>query len=364
MSEGGLGLERCVRLMPHDQDTGGFFIAILEKVGEHPAEAGLLPEDTPEVCVTEGSTVMPEELSTKYDADAAAGAGRKRKGEGGGGGGGGGGGSGSAGGASSASSSRSGLALRPNDPEFREMWNESMAKMTTLHANGGCSEDAVMAAASNGSYAPLFIPEPSMVDALVAAYGLDAAFPSKRLIVRSPTAKSLLLVSDEVLALLRADAATGRLRVVNTGVHVLERETAKGAGCAYRLCQDGLPHILPHVSKQRVTCSKAAAVRLLTCKQSISGEELQTSDDLSPLATTLRTSCAAGSVVVCCDTTEAVSFVALYSGSGSLGPMVKPLERQALLFRLGVDPHPPDGGRAGGGEIDSKDETGGEADED
>ena len=25
-------LERCVRIMPHDQDTGGFFVAVFEKV--------------------------------------------------------------------------------------------------------------------------------------------------------------------------------------------------------------------------------------------------------------------------------------------------------------------------------------------
>ena len=31
-----------------------------------------------------------------------------------------------------------------------------------------------------------------------------------------------------------------------------------------------------------------------------------------------------------------ISFVALYAGSGGLGPMVKPLERQNLLFRMGV----------------------------
>jgi 16S rRNA C967 or C1407 C5-methylase (RsmB/RsmF family) len=35
-----LPLERCLRLLPHHQDTGGFFVAVLEKV----SDTGPLPE--------------------------------------------------------------------------------------------------------------------------------------------------------------------------------------------------------------------------------------------------------------------------------------------------------------------------------
>ena len=35
-----LPLERTMRILPHHQDTGGFFVAVLEKV----AEVGPLPE--------------------------------------------------------------------------------------------------------------------------------------------------------------------------------------------------------------------------------------------------------------------------------------------------------------------------------
>lgn len=31
-----LPLERCMRILPHHSDTGGFFIAVLEKVGKFP----------------------------------------------------------------------------------------------------------------------------------------------------------------------------------------------------------------------------------------------------------------------------------------------------------------------------------------
>lgn len=34
-----LHLERCVRVLPHHSDTGGFFIAVLQKVADLPASA-------------------------------------------------------------------------------------------------------------------------------------------------------------------------------------------------------------------------------------------------------------------------------------------------------------------------------------
>ena len=36
---GDLHLERCMRVLPHHMDTGGFFIAVLQKVAELPANA-------------------------------------------------------------------------------------------------------------------------------------------------------------------------------------------------------------------------------------------------------------------------------------------------------------------------------------
>ena len=38
----GLHLERCARLLPHDNDTGGFFLALFEKTSEIPGTAGRL----------------------------------------------------------------------------------------------------------------------------------------------------------------------------------------------------------------------------------------------------------------------------------------------------------------------------------
>jgi hypothetical protein len=42
----GADLRRCVRVMPHDNDTGGFFVALLRKRDEWPAEAPVRPPYT------------------------------------------------------------------------------------------------------------------------------------------------------------------------------------------------------------------------------------------------------------------------------------------------------------------------------
>ena len=36
---GDLHLERCIRVLPHHMDTGGFFIAVIQKVADLPANA-------------------------------------------------------------------------------------------------------------------------------------------------------------------------------------------------------------------------------------------------------------------------------------------------------------------------------------
>jgi hypothetical protein len=40
-------------------------VAVFEKLAEHSAEAGVLPPDEPEICVTESSAMLPEALTAK-----------------------------------------------------------------------------------------------------------------------------------------------------------------------------------------------------------------------------------------------------------------------------------------------------------
>ena len=64
-------LDRCLRLFPQDNDSGGFFVAVFEKVADHAPDAGALaPEDAQEVCVVEGAAILPEALTRIADGAA------------------------------------------------------------------------------------------------------------------------------------------------------------------------------------------------------------------------------------------------------------------------------------------------------
>jgi hypothetical protein len=207
-----------------------------------------------------------------------------------------------------------------------------------MHARGGATLAAAAAAAAT-SYAPLFHTSASLRDHLSGFFGLGRAadgFPLDRLVARSPTAKSLLLLADEVLALLRADTG-GALRVVNTGVRIFERETAKGVGGAYRATQEGAPYLASHLTRQRVGCSAGLVSRLLDGRSQLAPDEWADAD--AGLAARLGACCVAGSLVLESEGLDGLPLraAALHAPGGALIPMVKGQEKSNLRFRLGTE---------------------------
>ena len=96
------------------------------------------------------------------------------------------------------------------------------------------------------------MPSAELAASLRCFFGLGTAFPWHRLAARSPQARSLVLLGEQPLCLLRRDAAAGRLRVVSSGVRLFDAEVIKGVGCAYRLCHEGLQHVLARAGAQPV----------------------------------------------------------------------------------------------------------------
>lgn len=223
--------------------------------------------------------------------------------------------------------------MAANTPMGRERLLACAAQMPVLHALGGRVEEAALLTVTS-SYAPLFLPSTSLLDDLVSFYGLRADFPASRLVVRSPTVRSLLLLADEVSALLRADGR-GALKVVNTGVRLFEKDEAKGTPCAFRVVHDGLAHVVPYMSRQLVHTTPDAAIRVLKATAPIGAGELAASEPA--LHAELGRTCRPGSVVL---TTRPhadglpLHVVVLYAPSGAVSAMVKGLEKSALLFRL------------------------------
>ena len=186
-------LERCVRIMPHLDDTGGFFIVAIDKVGE-----------------------LPEEVMRTADADAlkSVAGGKNRKGP---------------------------------------TWNESNRVAPVM---------------------PVQNPE-KLVKSMRKQYGIDGtdAGLDEGLMTRrageaqTDQPKRLYFVSGGAKKLLTADGGGhGGLQVVAAGVKAFERQTAEGAQCDYRITQEALDVLLPHVKKQVVRASPAE-VEAVLCRQ-------------------------------------------------------------------------------------------------
>ena len=107
------------------------------------------------------------------------------------------------------------------------------------------------------------MPTPALLQTLKDFYGLSDAFPTHRLAARSAAGRSLVLLSDDTFSILSADPR-GQLRVVSAGVRLFDLEVQKGVSCPYRVCHDGLCHLLPHLKRQRANCSAVAAAALLS----------------------------------------------------------------------------------------------------
>ena len=95
----------------------------------------------------------------------------------------------------------------------------------------------------SGKFDPLFVPSAELVASLRSFFGLGDAFPWHRLAARSPHARSLLLLGEQPLRLLRRDAAAGRLRVVSSGVRLFDAYTTH-TPCMHHAC---IHHVHVHV---------------------------------------------------------------------------------------------------------------------
>ena len=129
-------------------------------------------------------------------------------------------------------------------------------------------------------------------------------------------------------------------------MRLFDAEVIKGVSCAYRLCHEGLQHVLPHLGKQRAPCGAASLLGLME-RGLLTAEEVQRD---TTLASALDR-CDAGSVVLECTTAAAghspptcrelapsdcISICCQLAPSGTLRPMVSKAagQRQAVLRAL------------------------------
>ncbi|KAK9821102.1 hypothetical protein WJX81_004428 [Elliptochloris bilobata] len=287
-------LERCMRVLPHHGDTGGFFIAVMRKTRDLPTPAPAqravpaaekaqepafsdagepvgdaayeevkeLADEAADATKTFAQAIYQQDIpvATEAAADSAACVEAVVA---------------LVGGSSAPAQSDAASAAGPAA--------SSAQGPDTPKANGGPAQGPEpVGAAKRGAGGQrwrhidpvLPFTDAEELATLADFYGWEAGtIPlGQQLITRSQPGvaqpKRLYFVNAGLRDLLTADTG-GRLKVTSVGLKVLERQTAAATHdgrttCAYRIAQEGLPLLLPHLTRQRISISAAEALRLVT----------------------------------------------------------------------------------------------------
>jgi len=214
-----MNLQLCVRILAHHGDTGAFFIALLEKTAELPA--------------TEAEAGAPAQGEEEEEEEAA--------GEG--------------------AAAAAAAAAPPAPPVKIERTAQIRCEPVTP------------------------VTEEKLIAQISSFYGLSPAFPLAGLLmmragdVDGPRPKRLYGVSPDASELLNGDVRR-RLKVMSAGVKLFERghdAACKAAAmedpdaplelparfCPYRVAQDGLRWLLPHISRQLIRVPAVDVARLV-----------------------------------------------------------------------------------------------------
>lgn len=217
---GELGLERALRLLPHDQNTGGFFVCVLEKAAE-PSASTSAPKVDIDSLPEPGDVEATDEKGTLS---------LKR-------------------------------ALSPSaegaETETKKAKVPGAAPRKKERPDLGFREDPFS-----------FIdPAHAEVGIIVNWFGLNESFPRNNLLVRNEYGnplRTIYIANDMVKAIVKNNDYT-RLRMISAGVKAFIRQDSQARTdipCKWRVSSDGIDEVLKYVPDERVV--KATVAELFT----------------------------------------------------------------------------------------------------
>ncbi|XP_069469824.1 RNA cytosine C(5)-methyltransferase NSUN2 [Ambystoma mexicanum] len=225
-----LQLERCLRILPHHQNTGGFFVAVLVKKTAMPwnkrqpkiqRKAQPLPTDVPNPTDSPVPADIPE--AEMFEESSAQTEEMVEIGE-----------------------------TEPDLSKKETVCGPPPAKKMKLF---GFKEDPFVFLSEED---PLFPP-------ILKFYGLAPSFPKRNLLTRTQEGKKrqLYMVSKELRNVLLNNSE--KMKVINTGIKVLCRNNdGEQYGCAFRLAQEGIYTLYPFINARIITVSIEDIKVLLT----------------------------------------------------------------------------------------------------
>ncbi|GAA5913653.1 hypothetical protein JCM8208_005893 [Rhodotorula glutinis] len=319
------GLEHALRLYPHLQDTGAFFVCVLVKKGgdESAAAAAAAPEAKKEEEVKVEDKEAPAPAATEKRERAAT------------------------------------PTLVEGEPEakkVRQDGGDAAASTTAAPQNDDVKavvvdkKEPVLGGGKPFNEEPyIYLPglEDDQVRLIKDFFGISDAFPFFELLVRNAAGqplRSIYLTSLLTRKLLLSNAYS-RMRLISCGVKLFTRQDSNGQyACKWRLNAEGLDVVRPFLSDKRVVKVGAETLKQVMGAVSVKFEDLKEEglkerlEATEPGSAVLHVQGAKGS-----DTDkEEDLFLAFWVSKTSCNLMVEKLEKSALSLRLyaeDVTPH-------------------------
>lgn len=335
-----LPLERCMRLVPHDQNSGAFFIAVLQKVSPLPVvqEKHINPEekmpprndgppkklqnqDTEEV---NGMEVNLADGTDEKDPEGSLEA--------------------------NSIDSEDGAAVEPDPLTCEKVDSEDtevpVNRETKSERTGGKRKLQIQGK-WKGIDPVIFFNDETIINSIKTFYGIDDSFQlSGHLVSRNSDTsrvKRIYYVSKSVEDALDLNFRVGQqLKITSVGLKMFERQTSRegnSAPCSFRISSEGLPVILPYITKQILYASLVDFKHLLQYKTIKFADFVDA--EFGEKASKLMMGCC---VIVLSKGGEALSnpiqidastiAIGCWKGRASLSVMVTAIDCQELLERL------------------------------
>ncbi|KAK3914648.1 tRNA (cytosine(34)-C(5))-methyltransferase [Frankliniella fusca] len=233
-------LERCIRILPHLQNTGGFFVAVLNKVKALPWEAhSKTRESTDKGELSEKMTEASQEKTSNSPPV------KKRR------------------------TDEETIEEAANADETQEKSNDTKPPKRNPkknHLTRGFKEDPFV----------FFTEDEKLWPVLQATYDLKPELSCTSFLTRCEAGKkkNIYFTTPALRDLIMNN--TQRLKIVNTGVKAFVRCDNKAMECCFRLAQEGLKYIESFIGpKRRIKVTKEDLVLLLSCRDASCPPEIE-----------------------------------------------------------------------------------------
>ncbi|GJN20554.1 hypothetical protein PR202_gb07946 [Eleusine coracana subsp. coracana] len=323
-------LHRCMRIVPHDQNSGAFFIAVLHKLSPL--------NENQAVQVTNSENIISRDRTEKLEENF---------------------------GTDKVPSEENAVHQQVVDANVLD--GEQNGATNDKSSKDKISEDAkvIVNEAENGQAGKkdgrrrpqnqgrwrgvdpvIFFKDKVTIESIVSFYGIKDSFPLEgHLVTRNPDSshvKRIYYVSKSVQDVLELNIKIGeRLKITSLGLKIFERQSSKeGSPCTFRLSSEGLPLLLPYITKQILYASAVDFQHLLQYRtikfpdfvDAKFGEE----------ASTLLPGCCVVVLREGHQDTESIAMdpsaiaIVCWKGKSNLCVMVSPLDGKEMLERVSL----------------------------